>query len=563
MRGRLRNVVLALGAVLGALALALEFSARREAARIAAALEPRARLSYDSARTTWSGSVRLTAPRLEIRAGPWRGSVQARSATIAGDGWLWTLGRALSAASGMPTAATMTVRGLDLSPASGNDLLAAWLHPPGAALFEMQGCPGDAFGVVDRDRMRIHAGERLDRFDYRLDPASGRLALDVVLEQPGIAAVEGSLELSAFDPSRADFPADVRLAQAEFDYRDPGYLAARNALCAQRLGTSTAEFVERHLTAVDEFLALHGVSVGESVRAVYRRLVAEGGTLKLTVLPDPTWLPADALATPRGELLRVLNATARHNDAAPVMLQLAFADPGAPWIAGDTVATTSSAAPTPAGSDSSVVASEPARRDVATVGDSAIPMGSAPPTIPSDGPFTPTPPAPFPEPAVTPRAVNAMQEARPSPATVPGPSAPVPASAGVDPTPANTTASGASTPPVAVDPRDPARELGASAPPPPKDSTLALVWKPGVIERLQAREAPTRDYQVIATTEIGAHRGRRLRLLTAGGKLVDGEFRGVDAGQALMRVRVSSGNADIAVPLANVREIRLVVGAAQ
>jgi hypothetical protein len=113
---------------------------------------------------------------------------------------------------------------------------------------------------------------------------------------------------------------------------------------------------------------------------------------------------------------------------------------------------------------------------------------------------------------------------------------------------------------LAVDPREPARELGASAPPPPKDSTLALVWKPGVIERLEAREAPARDYRVIAAAEIGAHRGRRVRLLTAGGKLVDGEFRGIDSGQALLRVRAASGTADVAVPLANVREIRLVVG---
>ncbi len=52
----------------------------------------------------------------------------------------------------------------------------------------------------------------------------------------------------------------------------------------------------------------------------------------------------------------------------------------------------------------------------------------------------------------------------------------------------------------------------------------------------------------------------RVRLLTAGGKLVDGEFRGIDSGQALLRVRAASGTADVAVPLANVREIRLVVG---
>ena len=558
MTGRLRNVVLALVAVLGALALALEYSARREAARIAAALEPLAHLSYDSAGSTWSGVVRLTAPRLEIRAGPWLGSLQARSATLAGDGWLWTLGRAMSAARGLPTAARLTVHGLDLPAASDRGVIATWLRPPGAALFEMQGCPGDAFGVVDRERMRVHAGERIDRFDYRLDAASGRLRLDVVLEQPGIAAVVGGLELAAFQPAQPNFPADVRLAQAEIDYRDPGYLSVRNSLCAQRLGTSTNEFVARHLVAVDEQLALWGVSVGESVRTVYRRLVAEGGAMKLTVLPDPSWLPADALGTPRAELLRVLNATARHNDAPPVMLQLAFADPGAPWMASEADADPASAALTPAGAEPVAETPEAAPRDAAVIADSAIPTGSAPPTVPSDVPFTPEPPIDRVTDA-TPPAIAPTAESRSPPASVPATPTPEAATAVVAPPPATSkTPEPSST--VAVDPRDPARELGASAPAPPKGSTLALVWKPGVIERLEARDAPVRDYQVIGAGEIGAHRGRRLRLLTAGGKLVDGEFRGVDAGQALMRVRVPSGTADVAVPLANVREIRLVNG---
>lgn len=562
MTGRLRNVVLALVVAIGGLALALEFSARREATRIAAALEPLATLRYESAGTTWNGSLRLIAPQLEIRAGPWRGVVRARLATLRGDGRWWTLARGVSDEGGLPPQARIEVHGLELSPATGtangSGSVEAWLHAPGHALFETQGCPDEALGVVERQRMGVPASERFDRFNYRLDTPSGRLELDFTLEQPGVAALDGSLEINAFTPASANFPVDVRLVQAELDYRDPGYLAVRNTLCAQRLGIGTEPFIERHVAAVDELLGTYGITLGDSVRAVYRQLVSEGGTLKLTVLPDATWLPADVFGTPRGELLRVLNATARHADAPPVMLQLAFADPGAAWFAedasvGEPVTTGASAGPqvteTPAAAVTEATAIEP----------SFVPAASA--TMPE---VAAAPPISTPRPTSTPEAARASSIAGiPAAAATPAPpvAVSVPDSA-VFESPRAITADTVSPPndALAVDPREPARELGASAPPPPKDSTLALVWKPGVIERLEAREAPARDYRVIAAAEIGAHRGRRVRLLTAGGKLVDGEFRGIDSGQALLRVRAASGTADVAVPLANVREIRLVVG---
>lgn len=553
MTGRLRNVVLALVVALGALALALEFSARRAAARLAATLEPLATLRYDSAGTTWDGAVRLTAPQLQIHSGRWLGSITARVVTIRGDGILRSLTRAISSERGMPDEARIEVRGLDVVPAAGTGMVDAWLRPPGAALFEMQGCPGEALGVVERERSGVHAAERVDRFDYRLDAPRGRLELDFNLEQPGVSVVDGSLAISAFLPGRAGFPNEVRLDQGELDYRDPGYLAVRNRVCAQRLGVEPAQFVERHVAAVDQLLAAHGISAGDSARALYRRLVAEGGTLKLTVLPDATWRPADVFGTPRAELMRVLNATARHGSSPPIMLQLAFTDPAAPWFAGDATVELSSTAFSAAGdsrpSTTPSTAPSPPPGEAATVEASV------------DAPDRTSSPVATAAPVAIPAAVAASTAEPAVVDTAPAPQPAAPQSPAVAQRMGPVADAAPSSEPVAFDPRDPARVLGASAPAPPKDSTLALVWKPGVIERLGARQAPARDYRIIAAAEIGAHRGRRMRLLTVGGKLVDGELRGVDGGQALLRVRMASGTADVAVPLANVREIRLVAAA--
>ena len=536
MAARLRYALFLFVVALGALAIALHFAARGEARRLAAALAPHADLQYEDSGFTWNGGMRLDAPRLEIREGPWRGVLQARVATLRSGNWWWMIARAAGGATDLPDEGRIDIRGLTVPATAAASVVEQWLRPPGVALFEMQGCPGGPIGIPERERMRVHAGERIDRIDYRFDAAAGELEVGFALEQAGIAAVRGSFELAAVVPRAADFPADVRLDRGEVDYVDSGYLAARNMLCAQRLETDPAQFLDRHMAAVDALLAAHGIRLGEGVRAVYRRLVADGGTLKFTVFPDAGWRPARWAETARGDLLRELNMTARHGDAPPVMLQLVFDHPG-----------------------------EPLR--VATLGNAIV---ESAPTVAvdeasGDGTTRAAAPAHVASPIVdlgAPPLISAAQAAPPPvTGTVAAPTPPAPvASEPMRPTREPAIIAGRSGDTAAAEPQDPTAGLGASAPPPPENSVLALVWKPGVIERVEARPAPERDYTVIATTALAGQRGRRVRLLTVGGKLVDGELRGVEAGQAQVRVRVAGGRADVSVALANIREARLVVG---
>ncbi|MBN8482074.1 MAG: hypothetical protein J0L88_10850, partial [Xanthomonadales bacterium] len=393
MAARLRYVFLTLVMALAALALALHFAARGEARRMAAALAPFASLQYDGSGFTWNGGLRLDAPRLEIREGPWRGTLQARVATLRSGGGWWLLARSIGDATDLPSDARIDIRGLTLATAAGIPGLEQWLRVPGTALFEMQGCPGPALGVPERAGAGVHGGERVDRVDYRRDDATATLDVDFTLEQPGIASVQGSFELASFDRRAAGFPAGARLSRGEVDYVDLGYLAARNRLCARRLDIDIAHFIERHMTAVDALLATHRIGLGDGVRTVYRRLVTDGGMLRFTVLPDAGWRPAQWAETTRGELLRELNVTARHDDAPPVMLQLVFDEPGEPLLAApQESAIPATTAAVEAGTDAARPETSPAASDTPLV-DIAPPLVSAAQAAP---PPSPVPAAPAP-----------------------------------------------------------------------------------------------------------------------------------------------------------------------
>ncbi len=106
---------------------------------------------------------------------------------------------------------------------------------------------------------------------------------------------------------------------------------------------------------------------------------------------------------------------------------------------------------------------------------------------------------------------------------------------------------------------EPAKAPVASSEPPPPGSTLALVWKPGEIQRLPPPESPKPTHLVIPTTQIAAHVGQRIQLLTEGGRRVDGELKSVDATTVILLVEASSGRAELSVPLTQIREARLRV----
>lgn len=522
--------MLALVVALGAIVFAFELAARAQARLLVSVLSPLATLSYAGAGAGWGGSVRLDAPRIEFHHGPWLGVLQAREARLTGPGVFWLIAGRLFGGTGIPDEGAVDLFGLTTSTTPDASLVSEWLQPFGLILFESLGCNSNALTSVNRQDMGVFAGERHDRLVFRHDATAHRLELTLDAETPALAAVHGYVDLTGFKPALSNDPralSEIRLAHGEMGYRDPGYLARRNAFCAQGLDMSVAQFIDRHIAAVDTLLADHGIIASEDVRRLYRQLVSSGGALNFTSLPEPTWVPAQIDTYLRNDLLRQLNITIRHDDAPPVMLRLSFNEPTAPAVVTEVLAAGAppleALAVTPAEAitpplNATLAAAVPTL--VTTAEAAAQPPISVSPAVPlatSRAPLAATPPT---EPVAPPTERPVLSPA--------------------------------------MDPRMPGRELGASAPPPPKDSTLALVWRPGVIERLETREVEARDYEIVAANSLAQYTGRRLRLLTQGGKLVDGRLIAVEPGRALLSVRVGGGNAEIGVAISNIREARLV-----
>ncbi len=522
---RLRGFLLLATALAGAGVGALEFAARSAARDMAEAMEPLATLHYESAGISIDGSVRLREPRLTVNRGVWKGSVLARVADLRGGGPFWLVAHALGSGPRLPAQMRIRARGLHLGDRPAGVPLSGWLGTTDLALFENLGCGSDALSDKDRVRMGIETRERDDEFHYQFDASAHSLALSMDLQSENIAAIDASAQLTGFAGAHWLEPAafaKLRLGRVSLGYRDSGYFARRNQFCAQWLGVSVAQFIEKHLEAVEAFLGVRGIMPGREVLSLYERLATRGGSLNLTSLPDSSWVPAEIEAYPKEDLLRLLNITARHEDAPPIMLRLSFAAPESPLNITSVVDPPVAAPLAVPGMDSSIVPVPGSGEPLDKSAEAAISSTHAPVL----------PPAASSEPAV---------------GVAPPPVAPAPA---------------AIEPVVTVDDPGPATELPerriiASAPPPPKGSTLALVWKPGVIERLPKQSAPEREFVIVAKDRLSGLIGADVQLLTENGKRVDGEVLRVLAGTVVLSISLARGNAELSVPLTGIREVRL------
>jgi hypothetical protein len=130
---------------------------------------------------------------------------------------------------------------------------------------------------------------------------------------------------------------------------------------------------------------------------------------------------------------------------------------------------------------------------------------------------------------------------------------PVPVSPARQDSAAPTKAAAAKPPAASAD----APALLPSAPQPPPDSTLALVWKP-TVDRLDATPPPPRNYDVIDySTLMNGYVGRFVRLLTTTGKKVEGSVISVDATTLALHIKRPGGSAELQVPRSVIVEIRV------
>ena len=92
---------------------------------------------------------------------------------------------------------------------------------------------------------------------------------------------------------------------------------------------------------------------------------------------------------------------------------------------------------------------------------------------------------------------------------------------------------------------------------PAAGSTLALVWKP-TVDRLPEVAVPERDYDVIDYAAVNTHGNRLVRVLTSGGKRVEGHIVSANEATLVLRVNRPGGSAELQVQRAVIVEIQLL-----
>ena len=531
----LRNLVIVAVLSVAVLKLVLWYETQQGAARLVQRLAPVAGIRFGSVASSLDGDVAFRAVGVTIGKGAARRTWRAAEVDLSTPGALWLIRRVLLDDASLPEHLGVTIRGLQVPAAAlGTVSDASWLSPLSLVPFETLGCGVvSRFSIADYQRMGLNPGVRQQTLDYRYDAANSVLTFSARLDTPPFSTITLSGELQKFDP-QALVAANWRklhVSELSVAYADAGYLAKRNRFCAVQASITPAQFVDQHVSAVEAFLAGHGVRPSTEVIATYRTLVAKSGRISVLSLPSAASTVGELLAESPDSMTRRLNLTARRNDAPPVMVRLDFQAAAEP----DSVA--------------AEVTDAPAAPTGEQAGSATAPVGAAPTQTATPSPVASPPPKPKP-------AAPAVATAPPAPA---GPAA-RPGARPAEParTPAKPGKSGATANAHggAAENRTTAGSALPSSPPPPAGSTLALVWQP-TVDRLQRKKPPPPDYDVIGIDALSGYVGRDVRLITKTQKEIEGSVIGVDSNTVGMRIKKAGGMAELHVPRSVIVEIQI------
>jgi hypothetical protein len=556
----LRNLLLAGVLAAGVVKLLAWYEVGQDAQRLSTALGPAAQLSYGSISAALNGNVTLSNVSVVFKRGAGAETFRADRVVFESPNVFWLLKHAFFAQDSWPAHFGIAVQGLKLPSTVHVD--SHWFDPATFVPFQNAGCAATAFSAADFRKMEISPGETRQHGEFRYEAEGKSLDATLIFVAPETASITIAADLRSFEPKMLRSEEALRnlhVAQLSVQYDDPGFLKRRNAFCAQRAGSALPQFIEQHIAAVQEMLQQQGVEPSTEVLKLYRRLVENGGHASVLSLPSGSFAAGAWFTAAPEDILRQLNVTARYGDTPPVMFRLSFPAP-APSDSGGAVAETSN-----------VPAAAPASPTVTAPTEVSSPAPAPPPSGVTAVQSATQPSAPSnntPAPAV---AVSTARSPRPETA-LPAPT-PVAAASPSKPEPvATATRSSAPTgngleefdraaaklaPPPPRLPSAPPAELLPSEAPPPPNSTLALVWKP-TIERLPAAVAERPDYDVIDFAALKAHSGQFVRLVTEGGKKVEGYVVSADEAAVELRVNEGGGSVRFSIPKTRIQQIRLV-----
>lgn len=250
----------------------------------------------------------ITAERVELRLG----GPLALASFIFGRG------------SEMPDNASLAIRRMRLSAGLEQGLREQASRLGYLAPFEALGCNSQGrFSGADYAELGwLDSGSDVDVTFSQDDWRERTVSIDYDMRPMGrfqfLMTLDSNASLSS--ANSGSFP----IKQGRVRFHDHGMIASRNAYCARSNDLAEADFVERHMEAVEAELEAFGMFMDDGVLDTYRQFASRGGQLELDIAPSPNIAFTEYHHYAPDDQLRMLNARLRHDEGAPVQVAANF-----------------------------------------------------------------------------------------------------------------------------------------------------------------------------------------------------------------------------------------------
>ena len=182
------------------------------------------------------------------------------------------------------------------------------IGPRSGAFAELEGC-GNIAQINDSQLSDLGLSPGETSITYEIAIEGSNVTSTETLTTPGLGTTTFTRIGSGTRPGKQLFeryglPGDIIWKKHNWQFKDEGFIKARNEFCARETGVTIATFLANHIASIERNMAAIGVTVGPEVRAMYIDYAANGGTLALAGDFSKDLVEADYDDIPWGEQLR-------------------------------------------------------------------------------------------------------------------------------------------------------------------------------------------------------------------------------------------------------------------
>ena len=184
--------------------------------------------------------------------------------------------------------------------------------PRSGAFAELQGC-GNISKINDSQLKDLGLSPGETSMTYEIGIEGSTVTTTEIQTTPGLGTITFIRVGDGTRPGKRLFeryglPSDIIWKSHSWQFKDEGFIKARNEFCARESGVTIATFLANHIASIERNMAAIGVSVAPEVRAMYIDYAANGGKLLVTGNFSKDLLEADYDDIPWGEQLLAMRS---------------------------------------------------------------------------------------------------------------------------------------------------------------------------------------------------------------------------------------------------------------